>query len=109
MRGWEMICMLLQKISSSTLFELLGYLSGLPGHEVQTEVFVRDIIERKPKLFIDCVHEKNWAWWDTKVSSFENFPFIKDIIHKNYTFHKKIDGYRIYRRKTKLFNPIFIM
>ena len=91
-----------KRIQGSRYLNYWAILSGLPGHEVQTEVFVRDIIERKPKLFIDCVHEKNWAWWDTKVSSFENFTLIKDIIHKNYTFHKKIDGYRIYRRKNEI-------
>lgn len=91
-----------KRIQGSRYLNYWAILSGLPGHEIQTEVFVNDIIQRKPKLFIDCVHEKNWAWWDTKVSRFENFPFIKDIINKNYTFHKKIDGYRIYRRKNEI-------
>lgn len=88
-----------KRIQGSRYLNYWAILSGLAGHEIQRDVFVRDIIERKPKLFIDCVHEKNWAWWDKNVSSFENFPLIKDIIHKNYTFHKKIDGYRIYLRK----------
>ena len=91
-----------KRIQGSRYLNYWAILSGLPGRGSNGS-FRQRYNERKPSYSL-TVYMKKLGLVGHKVSSFENFPFIKDIIHKTILSIRRLTDTGSTVEGMKLFN-----
>ncbi len=71
-----------------------------PMREFYRARFLRDFLNRKPRLFVDAVGGKNFNYDESHTDcAHESFPELDATIQREYVFVKEVEGSRIYLRK----------